>query len=290
MKLIRCDGSPRHYYDGDIYSECPECKKMNAIGSGSVKTNTTTKKEHTRNETLSLEQVQQRKNVTFTPSSDAKNPFSDLSKEKPEQAGLLNKIFGKKKDKSPSVLNNENDTMSMQDDVKSENEQLSISEDSISLQPIINPTSAASAPPSIVSEIAAVQNTQQNANKTVAYYSFGGNEPVVGWLVCLKGVYKGESFNLKTGQNFIGRSLNMDIVLKDEASVSRENHSMIMYDPKHNNFHILPGQSSSITYLNDSALFGPTLLKPYDLIALGECLLSFVPFCSELFNWDNYKD
>lgn len=31
----------------------------------------------------------------------------------------------------------------------------------------------------------------------------------VGWLVCIDGVYKGWSFELKTGRNFIGRSTNM---------------------------------------------------------------------------------
>ena len=44
-------------------------------------------------------------------------------------------------------------------------------------------------------------------NCTIGYYSrVIGVEPVVGWLVCTEGEYKGESFKLKSGRNFIGRA------------------------------------------------------------------------------------
>jgi hypothetical protein len=168
------------------------------------------------------------------------------------------------------------------------------------VQPAPAPVPAAAAPPvpaappaegSLASAVAAVQKThQETSGKTVAYYNFGSTEPVVGWLVCAKGMYQGESFNLRAGQNFIGRSLAMDIVLKDDQSVSRENHAAVMFEPKKGSFFLMPGQSSGITYLNDAPLLAPAPLSAYDQIGVGDTLLIFVPFCGEHFRWEDYQE
>ena len=49
---------------------------------------------------------------------------------------------------------------------------------------------------------------------TVRWTEGMNKEPVVGWLVGLNGEVAGESFEIKTGKNFIGRGDNMDIVLR----------------------------------------------------------------------------
>lgn len=125
------------------------------------------------------------------------------------------------------------------------------------------------------------------SGKTVAYYDTPDNtEPVAGWLVCVKGNYVGESFELHTGKNHIGRSLNMTVALAKEKTVSREKHATITFDPVAKQFYLQAGDSSGLTYLNGKLLLVPDTLKKYDLITLGECSLIFVPLCGENFDWD----
>lgn len=125
------------------------------------------------------------------------------------------------------------------------------------------------------------------SGKTVAYYDTPDNkEPVAGWLVCVKGSYVGESFELHSGKNHIGRSLNMTVALAKEKTVSREKHATITFDPVAKQFFLQAGDSSGLTYLNGKLLLVPDTLKKYDLITLGECSLIFVPLCGENFDWD----
>ena len=130
---------------------------------------------------------------------------------------------------------------------------------------------------------------QNSGTKTVAFYNTGRIEPVVGWLVCVKGEYVGESFNLKEGQNFIGRSLGMDVALVNEKSVSREFHAGIIFDPVEKVFYAVPGHSNGLTYVNGSILFSAVQLKAYDEIQLGKSLYVFMPFCGDSFSWDKYS-
>ena len=56
-----------------------------------------------------------------------------------------------------------------------------------------------------------VENTE-TSQETVGYFEGSiGLEPVVGWLVCVKGNHFGEDFRLKVGRNFIGRAPTMDV-------------------------------------------------------------------------------
>ncbi len=124
-------------------------------------------------------------------------------------------------------------------------------------------------------------------NYTVHYFQKSiGTEPVVGWLVCVKGVHFGEDFKIKSGRNFIGRSGAMNISLSGDKAVSRDKHAILTYDPKSNSFMIQPGDSSELCYLNDEPVLIPAKLKANDRISLGESELMFVPFCSDVFTWE----
>lgn len=124
-------------------------------------------------------------------------------------------------------------------------------------------------------------------NYTVHYFQKSiGTEPVVGWLVCVKGVHFGEDFKIKSGRNFIGRSGAMNISLSGDKAVSRDKHAILTYDPKSNSFMIQPGDSSELCYLNDEMVLIPTKLNANDKISLGESELMFVPFCTDVFRWD----
>ncbi len=111
-------------------------------------------------------------------------------------------------------------------------------------------------------------------------------EPTVGWVVCIAGEHLGQSFTLKTGRNFVGRSSTMDVCLSKDDSISREKHAIILYEPKANIFLVQPGDSRELFYLNEKVVLGAEQLKAYDILSLGKTKLLFVPCCSDQFRWD----
>lgn len=113
-------------------------------------------------------------------------------------------------------------------------------------------------------------------------------EPVVGWLVCVEGKYKGCSFSLKTGINVIGRNEDADICLREDGMVSRHKHAVIIYEPKQKEFIACQGETS-MTYYNEELLFGQQKLKAYDALEIGEGNYLFIPFCGEQFDWSMNK-
>ena len=126
--------------------------------------------------------------------------------------------------------------------------------------------------------------------KTIGYYFAEiKSEPVVGWLVCVDGNSVGKSFNLKSGKNFIGRSeAENDIVIRDDKSVSRVKHAILVYDPKSRRFLAQPGMSSELFYLNDDVVLQAVPLKERDVLQIGETKLMFIPLCGPEFTWDEY--
>ena len=130
-----------------------------------------------------------------------------------------------------------------------------------------------------------------DTGKTVAMIKKSTNiDPVVGWLVCIAGVEKGRDYRIYGKNNTIGRSDKNDIVMKGDTTISRENHARIGFDPKHNNFHLIPGESTNVLYVNEEPIYVPTVLKDRDIIELGESKFIFVPLCNEKFNWQDQKD
>lgn len=124
-------------------------------------------------------------------------------------------------------------------------------------------------------------------NKTVGVFQKKmKREPVVGWLVCVEGDEKGRDYRIWAKNNTVGRSEEMDICIKKDETISRENHARLSYDPKHNDFYIIPAENVNNIYLNDEPVYVPTKLSAYDLLELGESKFSFVPFCGDRFNWE----
>ncbi len=122
--------------------------------------------------------------------------------------------------------------------------------------------------------------------KTVPIYEYETGKPVVGWLVCIEGTLIGRSFELFAGMNFIGRNKNNHICIPLDASVSREKHGIVIYDPRSKNFMIQSGMSAELLYLNDSVVLQPVNLEPYDTLLLGTTKFLFVPFCGEKYSWE----
>lgn len=127
---------------------------------------------------------------------------------------------------------------------------------------------------------------QERDNRTVGEFKRKlGYEPVVGWLVCVEGPEVGKDYRLFGRINSIGRAEGNDVVLAQEHTVSQKNHVRLAYDAKHNNFQLIPGEGTNVTYLNDEPLYVPQKLNAYDVLEMGDTKLMFIPLCNERFHW-----
>ena len=67
-------------------------------------------------------------------------------------------------------------------------------------------------------------------------YEIVGRRKVVGCLICVEGVMKGQGFFLVEGDNDIGRGANLEVVLSKEITVSRKTHACISYKTDDNSY------------------------------------------------------
>lgn len=116
-----------------------------------------------------------------------------------------------------------------------------------------------------------------------------GIDPVVGWLICVSGPQMGRDFKVHADNNYIGRSERMDICIRGDETISRENHATITYDNRDRVFYFTPGEGRSIVRLNGKALLMTSEIKAYDKIELGVTELIFVPLCGAGFDWSDVQ-
>ena len=113
-------------------------------------------------------------------------------------------------------------------------------------------------------------------------------DPVVGWLICVKGPNRGKDYRLHSGTNFIGRGKQSDICIDSDQAISTRNHASVSYDEREKVFYITKGEVRNPTYLNGKALRSDADLVIYDHIEIGNTELVFVPLCGEQFNWQDF--
>lgn len=128
------------------------------------------------------------------------------------------------------------------------------------------------------------EGSEAPATQRVHEHVSGGIDPVCGWLICIEGPQKGQSFSILSEKNYLGRSDTMDIVLEDEY-VSNENHASIMYIPEKNVFRVAAGQSRSLVWLDDDTVDTSEEIHAGQVIRVGKSRLMFVPFCGVYYNW-----
>lgn len=139
----------------------------------------------------------------------------------------------------------------------------------------------------------AIQNLGKTTSKYIKTSEGQTVESVVGWLVGVKGVYYGQCFTLKSGVNKVGRSDSMDIALLRDTSISRSIVVKIIYDSKKNEFNAMPGDSSSLCYIDNEALYERKTLAGFEEFEFGDeekNKFVFVPLCGEQFHWKNYEE
>lgn len=132
-----------------------------------------------------------------------------------------------------------------------------------------------------------MKKKKDEANKTVAVFEQKHSfDPVVGWLVCIDGPEKGKDYRLMARINTVGRSDKMDICIREDNTISKENHARVAYDPKHNLYLISPDKNINNIYVNDQPIFNATKLSAYDVIELGASKFVFLPLCGDRFEWE----
>ncbi len=133
---------------------------------------------------------------------------------------------------------------------------------------------------------AAMNNSDSDDGRTVALIKEEkGIDPVVGWLVCTEGKERGRDYRVHADNNFIGRSDRMDICIRGDETISRENHAILSYDTVENKFFFSPGDGRAIVRVNGKAIFQTVELVPYDELIIGKTAVRFIPFCSKDFVW-----
>ena len=111
-------------------------------------------------------------------------------------------------------------------------------------------------------------------------------DPPVGWVVIVRGPGRGVVATLGSGRNPVGRGAESRIRLDyGDTTISRE-HTVIVYEPKQRNFHLLPGDGRNLTYVDEEPVLQPRELAGLEQLQVGDTVLRFVPLCGDGFSWD----
>lgn len=125
--------------------------------------------------------------------------------------------------------------------------------------------------------------------RTVAVQKIDGAQPakryVVGWLVGLTGVTRGESFPVRMGRNVLGRDRTCDIVVNDDQASSH--HADLVFRPEERRFILMDHNSTNGTYVNEVEIEPRRDLAGQDVIRIGSHKFLFMPLCHDGFYWDD---
>ncbi|PYQ61355.1 MAG: hypothetical protein DMF58_05250 [Acidobacteria bacterium] len=108
---------------------------------------------------------------------------------------------------------------------------------------------------------------------------------VVGWLVGLSGVARGESYPVRVGRNVLGRDRRSDIVVNDDQASSH--HADLVFRPEERRFILMDHNSTNGTYVNEMEIEPRRDLVQKDVVRIGSHRFLFMPLCDEGFYWDD---
>lgn len=116
------------------------------------------------------------------------------------------------------------------------------------------------------------------------------DDPVVGWIVVIKGPGQGNFLKLGYGRNSIGRSNSNRVSLDfGDTSIAHSRHAVLTYDTRQREFFIQQGYDKRMMLVNKTPLLQPTQIESGARIDLGETRLMFVALCSKQFDWIHDK-
>lgn len=123
------------------------------------------------------------------------------------------------------------------------------------------------------------------ASPSTPIKTLGLSDPVVGWLVTVKGPALGRCHALGYGRNAIGRFREARVALMEDEQVSRVTVAYVDYDPASRRFLAGGGEAQTRAYVGAKPLTGTIALKPKDEIRIGQSVLRLVPVCGPDFDW-----
>ena len=117
-------------------------------------------------------------------------------------------------------------------------------------------------------------------------------DPIVGWLVVVKGPGIGQSVNLGSGMNTVGRDASERTAMAfGDTLISGKDHLRIIYDDANRAFFVTPGSGRNISRMNGQIIANTAPLHNYALLELSKNThVRFVAFCNEAFDWSDIVD
>lgn len=201
MNKVQCSGEGRHYFDADVYAVCPVCGA----------------KTMTEELAAAQEAVQEEENVKIAKKQKKKKIFWGKEKESTEEEKGT-------KVKTEPELSRESDDKPGGCNVSRSRDGSICEEKGKDRYPtteifIENGGHSKQQYPDNDTKKEQEEPIRKKVDiddvKTITIFgNRSESEPVTGWLVCVKGEYRGESFPLKAGVNVIARGESADVCLK----------------------------------------------------------------------------
>lgn len=269
--VVRCPYG--HFYDEKKYDKCPLCEKgapPNQKKSG-----------------IQIQEDISRQDSQETQKKSIKNPATQKKQKEPNTISIWKSWGHKKKEEfeekkvfeEPEEDISEDDTLEDMDKPEPEkNDQRKEERVDVSVEEDADTRN--------LKDVVEAADVDKSDIKTISVFG-SVSKVVVGWLIAIDGLELGHEFKIVDGKNLIGRDPNMNISIQKDNSISRDTHTVILYDAEGLNFYVLP-EGKGTVYVNKEIVLSPTKLNKGDLIKIGNTLLYFLPLCGEDFDWKNY--
>lgn len=137
--------------------------------------------------------------------------------------------------------------------------------------------------PQLRVELGAPQS-EEDARTVGIFRAEHGMDPVVGWLVCVRGAERGRDWRLHAGRNFVGRHPASGIALADDEHISRQDHCSIVFEPRQSAFVLARGQGDGVL-VNGERLENTRELRGGEVLVMGASEFVFIPFCTKERTW-----
>ena len=270
MSLVRCENG--HFYDNVKFKQCPHCGR-----------NTKNRSDWTV--PLFAKKGQRKQSI-----SEGEMPFSSQKEE--ESLTLQEQIVKAymKEGEEPISVQTFYAEKTAEEKIVTREEPEAAAEEKI----VIREEPKAAAEEKIVTreepEAAAEETVlrEKPAEEPQKLSSVQGRY-VAGWLVCIDGKQRGESFEVLEGDNAIGRGKDMDVDLRDDLYVSRKKQIILSYRQTEHAFFLRPGEARELAYVNDKPVLREMEMLDGDVLVIGTTKLLFKALCGVDFHWDRKK-
>ncbi len=158
--------------------------------------------------------------------------------------------------------------------------------------PVTPPVAAVPGDKKIAAALTDVPAAQSPAVKPpAATPSVTSIEPVVGWIVVIKGPGRGAARPFVTGRNAIGSAASADIPLDfGDPAIVASGHAYVVYDEEERAFFVEDGKQKVVVRLNGKLLTETMPIKHGDTLRIGATTLRLVALCGPEFDWNDTDD